>query len=374
MKKGGLQSEFGFHIGRPFYIITAMGSGRAIEVTGGRNLVLKTKKYNHVAQQFYFDNATKTIKSQQYKDRSIDIQNAGSSSNLQIWSTNGRWFQMFRLKGQNIVNEHGKVFDVSGGQDRENQNIIVWNKHNGLNQRWNIVYADQDKEEPKDGEFLPDFGVYAGRHFYVQTRLESGRYIDIVGNAILIKTPNGFDTQKWYFDLKTKTIKSVARNNVSWDIRGSGKTREMQVWSTNSGWWQLFRYDKTEGGWLGVSGQKAGWALTVNGPGGYDKEGQTIQIEQFHRDPNNGNRRYANQQWNVLYCDQVKEQTKGEINKEFGFWPNRPFYIQSDYINKGVLTLAGSSAKYQPLKQNDQNQLFFFDPVSKTLKSQRTKT
>jgi hypothetical protein len=222
-----------------------------------------------------------------------------------------------------------------------------------LNQRWNIVYADQDKEEPKDGDFLPDFGVYAGRHFYAQTRLESGRYIDIVGNAILIKTPNGFDTQKWFFDLKTKTIKSVARNNVSWDIRGSGKTREMQVWSTNSGWWQLFRYDKTEGGWLGVSGQKAGWALTVNGPGGYDKEGQTIQIEQFHRDANNGNRRYANQQWNVLYCDQVKEQTKGEINKEFGFWPNRPFYIQSDYQNKGVLTLAGTSAKYQPLKQND---------------------
>jgi hypothetical protein len=82
MKKRGLESEFGFHIGRPFYIVSAMSSGRAIEVTGGRNLVLKSKGWSRVSQQFFFDNATKTIKSQQYKDRSIDIQNAGASANL----------------------------------------------------------------------------------------------------------------------------------------------------------------------------------------------------------------------------------------------------------------------------------------------------
>jgi hypothetical protein len=92
IKTKGISTDFGFHIGRPFYIVTKMGSKRAIEVTGGRNLVLKWKKWNSQSQQFYFDNATKTIKSQQYKDRSFDIQNAGKSSNMQIWSTNGRWF------------------------------------------------------------------------------------------------------------------------------------------------------------------------------------------------------------------------------------------------------------------------------------------
>jgi len=88
----GVNKDFGFHIGRPFYIRTRMGSGRAIEVTGGRNLVLKWKKWNSDSQQFYFDNATKTIKSQQYKDRSLDIQNSGKSSNMQVWNTNGRWW------------------------------------------------------------------------------------------------------------------------------------------------------------------------------------------------------------------------------------------------------------------------------------------
>jgi hypothetical protein len=41
-----------------------MASGRAIEVVNGRNLALKWKKFNHVSQQFYFDNESKTIRSQ----------------------------------------------------------------------------------------------------------------------------------------------------------------------------------------------------------------------------------------------------------------------------------------------------------------------
>lgn len=43
---------------------------------------------------------------------------------------------MFRLKGEHIVNERGLVLDVSGSVDREGQNVVVWNKHHGLNQKW----------------------------------------------------------------------------------------------------------------------------------------------------------------------------------------------------------------------------------------------
>jgi hypothetical protein len=35
-----------------------------------------------------------------------------------------------------------------------------------------------------------------------------GRYLDIVGNNVVIKTPNSFDSQTWFFDYKTRTIKS----------------------------------------------------------------------------------------------------------------------------------------------------------------------
>jgi hypothetical protein len=92
LKTEGLQADFGFSINRPFYIISKLSFGRALTVVGGRNVVIQAKKYKNVGQQFYFDNATKTIKSQQYKDKSIDIQNSGTSRNVQIWKTNGRWW------------------------------------------------------------------------------------------------------------------------------------------------------------------------------------------------------------------------------------------------------------------------------------------
>jgi hypothetical protein len=40
---------------------------------------------------------------------------------------------MFRYQDGFLVNERGKVFDVQGGVDAENRNIIVHNKHGKVN-------------------------------------------------------------------------------------------------------------------------------------------------------------------------------------------------------------------------------------------------
>ena len=37
------------------------------------------------------------------------------------------------------------------------------------------------------------------------------------------------------------TIKTKL-NNQSWDIQSAGKTNNMQIWSTNSGWFQIFKF------------------------------------------------------------------------------------------------------------------------------------
>lgn len=92
IKTEGLKEDFGLFIGRPFYIISAMSMNRALDIKGGRNVVIRTKKYNEVSQQWIFDNNSKTIKSYKYKDKSLDIQNSGKSSNLQIYTTNSRWW------------------------------------------------------------------------------------------------------------------------------------------------------------------------------------------------------------------------------------------------------------------------------------------
>lgn len=55
------EEEFGFHFGRPFYIVSQMCSGRAIRLNG-RNLVL-SRKANNSSFQFFFDKKTRTLKS-----------------------------------------------------------------------------------------------------------------------------------------------------------------------------------------------------------------------------------------------------------------------------------------------------------------------
>jgi hypothetical protein len=92
-------------------------------------------------------------------------------------------------------------------------------------------------EEPKKGELNKDFGLYVERPFYIVSALASHRYLDLINNRnMVIKTQNGRNTQTWFFDQKTWTIKTMY-NKQSFDIQNSGKTRNMQIYSTNSKWW-----------------------------------------------------------------------------------------------------------------------------------------
>jgi hypothetical protein len=99
-----------------------------------------------------------------------------------------------------VVNEKGKVIEVSGGLDNENQNIIVANKNGKVNQRWRVVYADEYKREPIKGELNKKFGLYVERDFYAVSAMGDHRYLDLINNRnMVIKTPNGRKTQIWYF-------------------------------------------------------------------------------------------------------------------------------------------------------------------------------
>jgi hypothetical protein len=120
--------------------------------------------------------------------------------------------------------------------DAENRNIMVNNRgKNELRQQWDIVYVDQ-YSEPKKGEMNSDFGLYVERDFYVVSALPSGRYLDLINNRnMVLKTANGRRTQIWYFHQQSLTIRTRL-NNQSWDIQSAGRTNNMQVWSTNSGW------------------------------------------------------------------------------------------------------------------------------------------
>lgn len=63
---------------------------------------------------------------------------------------------------------------------------------------------------------------------------------------MVIKTRiGGSKTQVWYFDQRSMTIKTKL-NNQSWDIKSAGRTNDMQIWTTNSGWFQIFKYENNQ--------------------------------------------------------------------------------------------------------------------------------
>ena len=155
---------------------------------------------------------------------------------------------MWRQDGRYIVNEKGKVLEVQNqnvNTDMENRNIMVNNRGNDIRQQWSVVYVDE-YSEPKKGEMNEDFGLYVERDFYVVSSLPDNRYLDLINNRnMVIKTPNGRKTQVWYFHQQSLTIRT-RYNNQSWDIKSAGRTNDMQIWSTNSGWFQVFKYENNQ--------------------------------------------------------------------------------------------------------------------------------
>lgn len=95
---------------------------------------------------------------------------------------------------------------------------------------------DTLKPELKQGEWSPQFGVYIGTEFSIKTRMGTGRYLDVVGDQVVTKTRSTRKTQKWYFDLSTRTIRN-AETKKSLTISDKGTGTEFQVSTTNSEWW-----------------------------------------------------------------------------------------------------------------------------------------
>lgn len=147
---------------------------------------------------------------------------------MQVWGTNSGWFQIFKYSGQNIVNvKDGRVLDVQGGKDKEGQDVFVWKKHNGLNQRWKILYLDEKQEEPTKG-LDEDSGLYRNRPFYIVSRLPAKRAITVHSNRLVIRKMKRDDqSQLFFFDHLTRTIKSQQFKAKSIDIQSSGRGRNL---------------------------------------------------------------------------------------------------------------------------------------------------
>jgi len=75
--KGELNEEYGLYIERPFYIQSALGSKRFLEVINNKNMVIKSQ--NRIkTQEWWFDQKSFTIKTK-LNNKSWDIVSSGKT-------------------------------------------------------------------------------------------------------------------------------------------------------------------------------------------------------------------------------------------------------------------------------------------------------
>jgi hypothetical protein len=262
---------------------------------------------------------------------------------------------MFRYQDGLIVNEKGKVLDVHGGHDHENRQVIVWNKHNGINQQWDIVYVDEQKAEPTKGQMSAKWGFVVERPFYIISEMKSNRHLTQLNgrHESIIKTPNGNKSQKFYFDQKTRTIKLVRSTGYSLVAKGnnqigygSSSARPEQQFVFEKGYIYNVKTKKV----FDVSGRK-------------DVEAQTVIMHNKNQGPH--------QRWRIVYVDQFKEQTKGLI-EEYGLFANRPFYLRSQLPNHRMAECNNNhDVRQRRYRTNETAQQWIFDPVAKVIRSRK---
>jgi hypothetical protein len=218
-------SDYGFMINKPFYIKSRMTFGRVLWSTNGSDIRINRWLSKDDRQLWVFDNMSKTIKSKKWPNKSISFHGHW----FYLRPTNSRHFQMWKyVNNANIQGIKDKrVMDVNGFRDKDGTQCRMHKLHNKINQQWDIVYADQWKPDPKKGELNTVFNLVVERPFYVVSALQSGKYLDLISRNMVIKTRNGRDSQLWYFDQRTLTIKNKQHSGWSWDIHGAGRHTNM---------------------------------------------------------------------------------------------------------------------------------------------------
>jgi len=217
------------------------------------------------------------------------------------------------------------------------------------------VYVDEQKPEPTKGQMSPKWGFIVERPFYIISELKANRHLTQLNGDkhAIIKTPNGNNSQKFYFDQKTRTIRLVRNTGYSLEAKNNG---DLGYGGSRAIPNQQFKYEK--GYLINVKTNKV-----FDVSGGKDAEAQRVLTSNRASG--------ANQRWRIVYVDQLKEQKK-ELIDEFGLFANRPFYIRSRLPNRRVAECQGNhDVRQRKWRNNETGQQWIFDPTMKVIRSKK---
>ena len=93
-----------------------------------------------------------------------------------------RWWNLWYLEGDYLRNERGKVIDINGSSDHENNYVVSRVRHaqgnpsgQGPSQQWVVKYIDELEEPLKKGDFNKEYGFYIERDFYIVSAMAGRR-------------------------------------------------------------------------------------------------------------------------------------------------------------------------------------------------------
>jgi len=195
-----------------------MRCAKTIDIVG--NALVVKRKNGSKTQNWIFNDDKRTFESLEFPEMSFGIHADGKNRNIQLYKTTSDWFQTFRYINENIVNQRGLVLEVQGNNCQEGQPVVAWKKHNGKNQRWIIKYGENNGDDIQRKGKDSYFGLVINEPFYAFSKANTRMTIEVLGgrNLGLRKFERNKKSQQFYLDANTKTIKSSAYSDKSWDI------------------------------------------------------------------------------------------------------------------------------------------------------------
>jgi len=92
---------------------------------------------------------------------------------------------LFKYADEHIQNvKNSKCLDVTGAKDVEGQNVQVYNRHNGSNQKWTILYDKDEKAEATKG--MGEYGFKINEPFFIVSRMPMKRVAEAIGASNVV--------------------------------------------------------------------------------------------------------------------------------------------------------------------------------------------
>jgi len=266
-----------------FHVVSEQNPRLALDVRGanfsqGNDLIVWDLEIGKINQLFKF-NPNGSISCVGAPNLVVDVRGgANQGSDIILWQDHNGDNQKWNIHPDHSIRLQlvpNLVIDIQGGNANQGTKVIAWNHHGGPNQRWRLIH---------------------GGEFHIVSELNPGLALDVrganysEGNDLLVwNFEQGKQNQKFRFNANGSITPSAAPHLVL-DVRGgANQGSDIILWNDHNGENQRWHYH-SNGSIVLLGGSNL--AIDIQGANG--TAGTKVIAW-----PHHGN---ANQRWRLVNC------------------------------------------------------------------------